>query len=194
MREGTVRRLILDWTAALGGGLLSSLIAFLAQAHLVVGLSVGALVCAMIAFLGIGFKRRRPRLVVKIKDKPHWKSSPTRLFWIVALRVEVRNRTGEPIKIQGYEFTYETPYGNAETPQFSDDDTRAVEQTASSNRYFPPLSGYAEVPAHTSVAGWYVASVIRNPVGGTPRCTITVTDEIGSRYKATIPGQEPHTY
>ena len=192
MNDSRVRRLILEWSIALGGGLLSSLIAFLNQAHLAVALGIGVLICAVIAVAGPALTRKRARLTAKIISR-RWENLNS-AFWMLAVEVEIKNRTGGSIKIEGYEFTYETSSGILESAQLSDEDSRAVKHAASSDRYFPPLPRYVEIPARRSVSGWYVAPVARNPAGGTPKCIITVIDEIGNRYKLVISAQEPHTY
>jgi hypothetical protein len=192
VNDGRIRRLGLEWSIALGGGLLSSLIAFLDQAHPVVALSIGVLVCAMITVLGIALPRKRAPLAVKIEDMI-WETLNS-AFWALALKVDMKNRTSRSVKIVSCESVHEASDGTLVSAQLSDEDSRAVEYTADSKRYFPPLLRYPEIPARRSVSGWYVTPVARNPAGGTPKCIITVIDEIGNRYKLVIPAQEPHTY
>ena len=60
--------------------------------------------------------------------------------------------------------------------------------------YGPVLRNYARIPAGTSVSGWYLAAVTRNPSGGTPECVITITDDIGNEYRAVLPRQEPQAH
>lgn len=192
MRADSATQLIRDLATALGGGLLSGLIAYYAQPHLALTLGVGAAVCIVIA-VGIGHIRRRPRLVLKIQGTPLWKNlNPS--FRIIAVRVQAKNKTGATIGLEGFELTDEASGIANGNGQLSDEVACAVARTASSDQYFPPLSGFAEIPAHGSISGWFVAAVRRDPAGGTPRCIFTLEDEIGSRYKATIPAQEAHIW
>ncbi len=185
-------QLIRDLAIALGGGLLSGLIAYYAQPYLALTLSVGAAVCISIA-LGTGLVRRRPRLVLKIQGTPLWKNL-NQSFRIIIVRVEAKNKTSVPIGLEGAELTYEASGIATGNDQLSDEIACAVAQTASSDQYFPPLSGFTEIPAHGSISGWFIEAVRRDPAGGTPRCIITLKDEIGSQYKAIIPAQQAHIH
>jgi hypothetical protein len=190
-----VRRLVRDWAVALGAGLLTSLVALLLHAHILAILIAGILACAAvsIALEVIIARKRRAPLIVKPKGKAQW-GRLNNAVSIVAVQVEVRNITGDAIAIEGYDFNYETSNGIHATVELSDAENEAFEQIADAGRYFPPLRGFTEAGAHTSIVGWYVAPVGRGPADGTPKCVITVKDYIGNQYHATIPAQKPHIY
>ncbi len=139
-----------------------------------------------------GLKCQAP-LAVRTKGQPRWRNWKNTAL-IVAIQVEATNTTDEPIQIDRYEFTYEAPGGLAWDAQLSDDEARAVRREVNSGRYFPSIEQYHEVPPLESISGWYVAAVTRDPSGGTPGCTIILTDTVGNRYKVTIPSQEPRVY
>jgi hypothetical protein len=190
MRGHGAVELIRGWAIALGGGLLGSLIAHLAHAHLVLALSIGVAACILVAVALSSWRtRRRSRLVIGIQGTPLW-TPLNQSFWIVAAMVEAKNRTGATIGIQGAELTCEGSASAIGNEDLSDEVARAVARIASSDHYFPPLSGFSEIPAHRSISGWFVAAVRRNPAGGTPMCIITLKDEIDSQYKVIIPAQE----
>ena len=184
-----------DLAIALCAGLLAGLIAYLAKAHLVLTLSVGAAVCGIIATaLSIGRARKRPRLAIRILGAPIWET-PNEFLWILVVWVEVRNRTREAIRIVRVEFAYEADGVVTGNEQANDEVARAVAQVANSRQYYPPLSSFTEkIPARGTISGWFAAPVKRDPASGTPRCIITARDEIGSQYKVTIPAQKAHTY
>jgi len=196
MRGGGTRRLIRDLAIALSGGLLGSLVAYLAQAHLALILGVGATVCLIIAaVLSVwGRARQRPRLDVEAQGNAVWE--PVDEFYrILAVKVGVRNMTGEPIRIAPVEFAYETSPGVfAKNEPLSDEVVGAVARIANSKQYFPSLSDFTEkIPAHGSISGWVVEPVRCGPAG-TPECIITVKDEIPSQYEVTIPAQKARIY
>jgi hypothetical protein len=195
MTGSRLRRLAQDGGIALFAGFLSSLIAFLARAYLAVVLSAGVLVCgAVIAGLEIANARRAP-LSVKIKGDPQWLSGNEDIR-IVAVEIEIRNRTRNTIPIEeyGFAYAYESPAATLESPQLSQGDLDTVELVANYDRYFPPLRRFVEVPGHKAISGWYVAGVRRDRAGGTPKCIISVKDNIGSVYPVIIPPQKPYVY
>jgi hypothetical protein len=193
MGNSSVRRLILECTITLGGGILSSLIAFLARAHPVVILSIGVSACALTAILVTTPRRKRVPIELQIKGTPCWENLNS-VFRVVAIRIEVSNRTGDPVRIEGFELTYEVCNGTLDNARLSDDDAATVKKMARSGRYYPPLPDHVEILAHTSICGWYIAPVIRDPIGGTPKCIIRAIDAIGNRYKTAIPARESHVY
>ena len=131
------------------------------------------------------------RLSVKVKDTPQWQGVNGQIR-VIATEVELTNRTRDAIRIEECEFAYEGSAGILEKVQLSR--TQALAFDDISRKYYPQLKGFAEVPPHKSISGWYVAPVRRNPVGGTPKCVITVKDTIGNLYYATIPAQKPQVY
>lgn len=186
MNDGTVRRLVRDYSIALGAGLLASLTAFAARAHQIMVLSAGVLVCGAIStVLGmISVRRRRAPLKLRIKGNPEWRNLD-QVSMRVAFEVEVSNKTRNTITIQGYSFTYQYPGGSLHNAQIGDDDM---------THHYPRLDHYSEVQAHKSISGWCVAKVDHNPAGGAPSCTVVVKDIFGNTYSATIPAREPQNY
>lgn len=186
MNDSTVRRLVMDYSIALGAGMLASLTAFLARAHQITVLSAGVLICAAIStVIGmISVRRRRPPLKLRIKSNPEWRilDQTSRR---VAFEVEVSNKTRDTIAIQSYSFTYQYPGGSSQTAEIGDDDM---------SHHYPRLDHYSEVLAHKSISGWCVAKVNHNPAGGAPSCTIVVKDIFYNTYQLTIPAQEPQIY
>lgn len=178
---------------SVGAGLATSLIALVAQPHLIVVLSAGVLACAGAMAICQIFRahKRRPPLMMKIKDTPQWwgLNDKTR---VIAAEVELTNRTRNAIRIEECKFTYEDPGGIFERIQLSGSETLAFDNIA--QHYYPQLKGFAEVPPHKSISGWYVAPVRRNLLGGTPKCAVNIRDTIGNLYYATIPAQEPQIY
>jgi len=193
MADKELRDLIMNGVMSVGAGLGTSLIALVAQPHLIIVLSAGVLACAgMIAIRQIfRARKRRPPLIVKVKDTPQWRGLNDKTRVIVA-EVELTNRTHDAIRIEECEFTYEGSGGILERVQLSENQMLAFDDIA--QHYYPQLKGFAEVPPRKSISGWCVAAVRRNPVGGTPKCVVTVKDTIGNLYYATIPAQAPQVY
>jgi hypothetical protein len=188
-----LRDLAMNGVMSVGAGLGTSLIALVAQPHLVVVLGAGVLACAGMIAVGMIFRarRRRPPLIVKVRDTPQWQSLNDETK-IIAAEVELTNRTRDAIRIEECEFTYEGSGGILESIQLSGNDTLAFDDIV--QHYYPQLKGFAEVLPHKSISGWCIAPVRRNPVGGTPKCVVTVKDTIGNLYYATIPAQKPQVY
>jgi hypothetical protein len=193
MADKELRDLIMNGVMSVGAGLGTSLIALVAQPHLVVVLSAGVLVCAGVIAVRQIFRarKRRPPLIVRVKDTPRWQGLNDKIR-VIAAEVEFTNRTRDAIRIEECEFSYEGSDGILERVQLSGNETLAFDDIA--HHYYPQLKGFAEVPPHKSISGWYVAPVRRNPVGGTPKCVVTVKDIIGNLYYVTIPAQRPQVY
>jgi hypothetical protein len=188
-----LRDLITNGVMSVGAGLGTSLIALVSQPHLVVVLSAGVLACVGVIAVRQIFRarKRRPPLIVKVNGSPQWQTLNDKIR-VIAAEVELTNRTRNAIRIEECEFTYEDSRGILERVQLTRNEALAFDRIA--QHYYPQLKGFAEVSPHRSIFGWYVAPVSRNPVGGTPKCVVTVKDAIGNLYYATIPAQKPQIY
>jgi hypothetical protein len=135
-------------------------------------------------------------LVVKIKDD-RWENW-NYVALIVGLKVEITNTTDRAILIAAYAFTYDScgnpPWDFQASGEESVALRREVYARQTGRRYGPSLLIHSEVPPHESVSGWFVQAVTRRPMGGTPRCTVIVKDDIGNQYRATIPQQDPQIH
>jgi hypothetical protein len=194
MRGDKARWQIRGLAIELSAGLLGSLIAYLAKAHLALVLSVGAVVCLIIAtLLNTRYARQHQRLTAKYQSIL-WEPL-NEFFKILLVKIEITNKTQHSIGIALAEFAYEVDGVVAGNGRVSDDVAHAVARVAGSKQYYPPLSGYTEkIPAHGSISGWFATPVRCDPAGGTPKCIVTVRDEIGGRYKIAIPAQKAHIY
>lgn len=188
------RRLARDWVVALGAGLLASLIVFLARADLFAVLAAAVLACIGVSvMLGLPIVRKHRRsLKVKVR-KWEWLRLNESIR-ILAAQVKIRNRTRDTIRIECYGFYSVASDETHEQFRLSGSEASAVEHVVNSEKYFPPVQGYAAIAARSSISGWYLAPVGRDPAGGTPKCVITVKDDVGNMYLVTIPAQMPHIY
>jgi len=193
MADRELRDLIMNGVMSVGAGLGTSLIALVAHPHLVVVLSAGVLACAGVIAVRQIFRarKRRPPLVVKVKDRPQWQGVNDE-YMLVAAVVEATNTTRDAIRIEEYEFTSEGHDGILKRVQLSESETLVFANIA--QQYYPQLKGFTEVLPHKCISGWYVAPVHRSPIGGTPKCVVTVKDTIGNQYCATIPAQKPQVF
>jgi hypothetical protein len=134
-------------------------------------------------------------LTVKIIGEPRWEAW-RHLVLLLAANIEVTNTTDSPILVAGYGFTYDAPGGQLWDVGLNGDEVAAIDrevyarQNDAPYRYGPPLQA-REIPAHATVSGWRIWAVTRQAGGGTPRCTVVVTDDVGNQYAAVIPAQEP---
>jgi hypothetical protein len=138
-----------------------------------------------------------PSLMVKILADSRfecWRHSTL----IASLHVEIENKTGNDIFIDGYEF-------------MCDDDSRPLWDYRTTNgewisvlqeikrrdecqEHGQPLQDFTRIAACNRITGWFLVAISRNRRGGTPGCTIAVRDVLGNRYLAKLPGQDPQTY
>jgi hypothetical protein len=109
--------------------------------------------------------------------------------------VKVINTTASRIRIGSVAFTVDGVAWNSQTSREEISAAeREAEQRIEGHRYGPPLLIHSEVPARSSVSGWYATAVARDPRGGAPECKLIVKDGIGNSYEALIRAQEPKTY
>jgi hypothetical protein len=191
--DNELRGLIMNGVISVGAGLFTSLIALVAQPHLVVVLGAGVLACAGVIAIRqtVRARKRRPPLIVKVKDTPQWRGLNDNIR-VIAAEIELTNKTRDAIRIEECELNYEGFGGILERVRLSGNEMLAFDDIA--QHYYPQLKGFAEVPPRKSISGWCVAAVRRNPFGGTPKCVVTVKDTIGNLYYATIPAQTPQVY
>jgi hypothetical protein len=134
-------------------------------------------------------------LVVKIKGEPRWEAW-RHIVLLLAANTEVTNTTDGPILVAGYGFTYDAPGGQLWQVGLDGEAVHAIDREVYARqndvpyRYGAPLQA-REIPAHATVSGWRVWAVTRQARGGTPRCTVVVTDDVGNQYTAVIPAQKP---
>lgn len=180
---------------SVGAGFVVGLIAYMEQPHLLVVFIVGIVVCvAMLAGLPAFRPRRsRPQLAVKIKGTPQWHTLNDK-YRIVAVPVDVTNKMRRRrTRIGGYDFHYEGPDGSPERIHLNGNEKAEFDNIAQG--YYPLLTGFSAILPHTTISGWYVAAVPRNPLTGeTPRCVITVKDGDENVYRATISAHRPQIY
>ena len=137
----------------------------------------------------------RDALMVEIVGDPRWESW-RHLVLLLAVQVKVTNTTDSPILVAGYGFTYDAPDGRLWKAGLGQDEIVSVDrevrarQEETPYRYGAPLEA-REIPARSTVSGWRVFPVTRKVGGGTPCCTVVVTDDIGNQYTAVIPAQQP---
>lgn len=138
-----------------------------------------------------------PPLVVKILPDSRfegWQQS----IMIAILHVEVENTTDKDILIDGYEFTYDTEGRPLWDHQGTNDEQISVLQEINrrdqSQEHGQPLQKFRRIAARNRISGWFLRPVPRSLAGGTPECTVVVRDDIGNRYPAKMPRQEPRTY
>lgn len=121
-----------------------------------------------------------------------------RAAYIAALRVEITNTTGRPIRLGRREYLIQHGFIGllqAEVTEAEKESlAREVAARQRSPHYAPELSTLRVVAAGESTSGWLVLAVRRGPRGGTPRCTVTVKDNIGNRYPTVIERREPEVY
>jgi hypothetical protein len=138
-----------------------------------------------------------PPLIVKILDDSqfeNWKY----IALIAALHIQVENTTDAPILIGGYAWT--SPCDGE--PQWDDHATgdeilsikREIARRDETQQHGQPLRHYARIGPHQSISGWFLVPVTRKPRGGTPACTIIVSDSVGNEYRATLPARSPQVY
>ncbi len=139
----------------------------------------------------------RPPLVVTILEDSKF-SNWRHMAMIAALHVEVENTTDAPIDVQGYGYTFDTEGASLWSHEASSEDRLAIEREMhrrdQAQEYGQPLRIYGRIPARSRVSGWVLLAVNRKPQGGTPECTVIVTDDVGNEYRAKLPKREPQIY
>ena len=181
---------------------------------LILGLAMGAL--GLIAH----FRRRRPKapapvaekagharpahdqdqtsppLAVRIRTDSRFE--PLGQCRVAAMHVEAENTTDRDIPIAGFEFSCDSEGQPHWDRQVTNDQRMQVAQEITRRQndqvYGPSLEDIRLIPARSSVSGWYLVPVSRNPAGGTPECTLIVEDDMGNKYLARLPRREPRTY
>jgi hypothetical protein len=180
---------------SVGAGFVVGLIAYVAQPHLILVFTVGIVACvAVLAGLSaLRPRRSRPQLAVKIKGTPQWHDLNDRCR-VVAAPVDVTNKMRRRhTRIRGYDFHYEGPDGTPGRVHLDGNEKAEFDNIVQG--YYPQLTGFSAILPHTTISGWYVAPVPRNPLTGeTPRCIITVKDGDENVYRATIPAHRPQVY
>jgi hypothetical protein len=133
-------------------------------------------------------------LVVRLKEPPLWENYKY-IALIGAFHVEITNTTDRPIRIASYAFTSDNRGLRSWEFDATGEEHLAVRRETwarqEDHRYGPALRIHGEVPAHQSVSGWFVTAVTRDPMGGTPACTIIVKDDLGNECQVTVERQEP---
>lgn len=141
--------------------------------------------------------RPLPPLLVRILPDSRFEKW-TRSVMIAALHVAVENTTDKELSIDGYEFIFSNDghfswdYQVANDEQISAlQEIKRRDQCQENGR---PLRALEQISAGNRISGWLLTAIPRNPAGGTPECTIVVMDDIGNKYTAKLPRQEPRTY
>ena len=140
---------------------------------------------------------RIPPLLVKVLPGisfERWKHS----VMIVTFQVAIENTTDKDILIDGYDFIYGSAGHLAWDHQTVDDEQistlQEIRQREGSQENGQSLRDLRRIAAGNRISRRLLIPVPRNPAGGTPECTVVIIDDIGNRYTARLPGQEPRTY
>jgi hypothetical protein len=138
-----------------------------------------------------------PAFIVKIMDDSQFENWQY-IAMIAALHVQVENTTDTDIPVAGYAYTCDTggqpPWDHQASAEERMSITREIARRQDRQEHGQPNRNYARIPGRTRIDAWLLVPMTRNPAGGTLPCTITVMDDIGNRYQATLPGHEPQTY
>lgn len=144
-----------------------------------------------------GPARSLPPLLVRILPDSRfqkWRHS----VMIAALHVAVENTTDKDIQIEGYEFVYSNEGLLSWDYQVANDEhisaLQEIKRRDENQENGKPLRDLGRISAGNRISGWLLTTIPRNPAGGTPECTIVILDDIGNRYTAKLPRQEPRTY
>ena len=134
-----------------------------------------------------------------------------RAGYICALLLKITNTTGRAITVINYGVGTDWQRGPADTPvQISHESQQSLRSEARarerSNHYGTPLPGASRqsswlrrkprsvIPPNGHISGWMVTDCPRPRTGGTPRCTIKVTDALGNTYTKVIEQRDPQHY
>lgn len=155
----------------------------------VIGLLVFAHARGWLGWLTCGF-RRLPPLALTVEDQDWFLFR--QVGYVCGLLIKITNTTDKPVTIVGYGIGMDWPPQPGDAPEaFSADDDGGLSRQArirrEGGRYDPLLTNHpAPLPPHGAISGWLVTHSVRPATGGTPRCTIRLTDSFGNTYTKVI--------
>lgn len=115
---------------------------------------------------------------------------------IGAFHVRLTNSTGDRVMLRSYALTSDNPERLFWNTDASATDRHRVDieihRRIEQHHYGPWLGNLAEVPAHETISAWAVDAFTRDVKGGTPACSIVVTDDpVRNQYEAHVDRVEP---
>jgi hypothetical protein len=138
---------------------------------------------------------RLARLPLKVTVVDHNWESYQHTVLIGAFRVRIKNTTDKPIRVSGIGFQsdnrglpswHTTMTGDQALPI-----ERELHRRKEASQNGNPLRNFSVVEARETISGWVIEAVTRDAGGGTPNVAITIRDELGNQYQATVDRTEP---